>query len=352
MAGPGIRAFHFAEELGREADVTLVARFRDFEARNGWKAVDWDAAEARDALRDADVLVAQPRREILKLRHRRAIYDLFDPVVLELDELLRAAPSYRLRLQRSIEWSRLALAIERGWRLIAATPQQRDFYLGVHASRGSAMERWGERWLEVPFGADRAGSLHPPAVTPAHPMVLWGGGTWEWLDAELAVAAVERLDAVGVDVRLLFLGSAHPNPEVRDRVGRPVDGDERLLIRNDEWVPYAERGRWVSAARASLMLHKATAEAEAAIRTRLFDAIAFEVPVVATRGGWTAELVEREGLGVVVEPGSLVSAAAGIRLLVEDDAFHAGCVLNLERLRPRFAWSEVVRPLVEAIARR
>jgi glycosyltransferase involved in cell wall biosynthesis len=139
---------------------------------------------------------------------------------------------------------------------------------------------------------------------------------------------------------------------VEGRVGAVPVGDAPFILRNDEWVPYRDRGRWLSGARLSIMLHGVTAESELSIRTRMFDAMAFGIPVVATRGGWAADLVEAEGLGLVVEPESLDSVAAAVRRLVEDDAFHAACVENLERIRPRYAWSEVVKPLVSTIRER
>ena len=351
MVGPGIRAFHFATELARHFDVVLVAQLQGLEAQ-GFETAAWGSAAARAAMRSSDVLIGQPRREVLSARHPRAIYDLFDPTVLELEELVRRDPTFRLRVHRQLEWGRLAVALRTGWRCIAATPRQRDFYLGVHASRTGDIQRWPDRWLEIPFGAESEPSSGEPAIPAGAPVAAWGGGTWEWLDPQLAVHAVEKLNAEGVAVRLLFLGTGHPNSLVDGKVGLPIKGDESFILRNDEWVPYRERGRWLSGCRLSIMLHGVTAESDLSIRTRLFDAIAFGIPVVATRGGWAADLVEAERLGVVVEPESLESVAAAIRRLVEDDAFHAACVKNLEGLRARFAWSEVVRPLVRAIGDR
>ena len=98
-----------------------------------------------------------------------------------------------------------------------------------------------------------------------------------------------------------------------------------------------------------MMLHRRTVEAEYSIRTRLFDAIGAGLPVVATAGGFAAELVEREGLGVVVAPSDLDSVVEGTRRLLRDDAFHSASVQNMERVRPEFDWAAVTRPLVDAI---
>ncbi|HUP65985.1 MAG TPA: glycosyltransferase [Thermoanaerobaculia bacterium] len=348
MAGPGIRAWHFARELARHHDLALVARFREA-ADDSFAHIEWGTSEARRAMKDAAVLIAQPTREALSLNHARAIYDLFDPIVLELDELVRRRKSVRLRVKRSIEWGRLGLALTRGWRLIHATPRQRDFYLGVHASRNGLLEGWDSRWIEIPFGIDAVTERVETAILPGPPVIVWGGGLWDWLDPDLAIASIERANAEGTPARLLFLGARHPNEEVEREVGIPPGASMPLVIRNGQWIPFHERQRWLEGCRASIMLHHETPEAEMAIRTRLFDSMAFGLPAIASRGGWAATLVEEEGLGIVVETESVESVTAAIRKLVEDDAFHASCVMNLERVRLRFAWRSVVQPLLAAI---
>ena len=71
MAGPGIRAFHFATELARHFDVVLVAQLQELEPQ-GFETAAWGSAAARAAMRSSDVLIGQPRREVLSARHPRA----------------------------------------------------------------------------------------------------------------------------------------------------------------------------------------------------------------------------------------------------------------------------------------
>src|SRR5712692_5555274 len=95
MAGPGIRATYFARELAKipNVNVTLVSRG------------DPNVAQI---FRRANVLIGQPARGFFKRRRgQRIVYDLFDPLVLELRELYGAAPSLRQRIHLMAEWSRL-----------------------------------------------------------------------------------------------------------------------------------------------------------------------------------------------------------------------------------------------------
>jgi glycosyltransferase involved in cell wall biosynthesis len=99
------------------------------------------------------------------------------------------------------------------------------------------------------------------------------------------------------------------------------------------------------------MLHRPTAEAAYSVRTRLFDAIAAAVPVIATEEGFAADLVRSEGLGIVVPPGDVDAVAGAMRKLLRDDDFRTRCVNNLARIRPRYAWDVVTQPLIDAIQR-
>jgi glycosyltransferase involved in cell wall biosynthesis len=344
MAGPGIRAWHLAAELARHVPTRLIAR-SEGSAPTDVTLIEHGSAAAREALRDASVLVGQPARGFRKRRReQRIVYDLFDPTVLELRELYGAAPSLRQRVHLAAEWWRLAEAVMRADLLVCAASKQRELY--------ERLQSGDAPWIEVPFGVDlgETGACEKSKDN----IVIWGGGTWEWLDPAGAVDAVVQVNQAGVPVKLLFLGRARPNRNLIDR--RRDDRFDQLLARggpyvsaNEEWVPYRERLSWLRAGKIAIMLHRRTAEADYSIRTRLFDAIAAGIPVVASAGGFAAELVERESLGVVVPPEDTGAAAEAIRRLLTDDDLYTTAVRNLERIRPQFAWEVVTRPLVSSI---
>jgi len=331
MAGPGIRAWNLARELARHFPTALVASVEDC----GEAPFDVvHRKDARELLRRASVLIGQPARGFHRMRRgQRIVYDLFDPVLLELEVLYGPRPSPRQRAHVSAERWRIGRALREGDLLICATSAQRELYRS-------------DRMIEVPFGVD-LDEVAPPV--PRENLVLWGGGTWEWLDPRTAIDAVLRVNDDGLPCRLLFLGRRRPHGDlaalrIDALLGGPIEA-------NDAWVPYAERLSWLRRAKIAMMLHRSTAEARYSIRTRLFDAIAAATPVIATEEGFAAELVAKEGLGIVVPPSDVNAVVKAVHRLLEDDAFHAQCVSNLERIRPRFAWPEVVRPLIETVSR-
>jgi glycosyltransferase involved in cell wall biosynthesis len=358
MAGPGIRAFHLARELSRHAPVTLIAELAEFDPEGGFRALWRGTPEANEALRGARVVVGQPTRELLRLTRRpgKLVFDLFDPVVLELPEIYAGRGGLRGRAHQWIEWQRLQRAMKEGDLLVCATPQQFSFYAGVHLSLGGDSNGWREKWLTIPFGIEDRDPADDGAAENLgdEAVVVWGGGSWPWLDPETALGAVEQLRASGTRVKFLVLGGRRPNEGVAEAAtsawAQRGEADESgAVLWNREWIPYRERARWLRASSVAIMLHHESLEAEFAIRTRLFDAIWCAVPVVATRGGFAAELVEHEGLGVAVAPGDTAEVAAAIKRILCDDVFRAACVENLGRVSGRFSWQRVTAPLVERI---
>jgi len=357
MAGPGIRAWHFAGELAKHFPTTLVARMEGAQtgvsvphiqgdvAQTLLSVHRWGSRDAREAMLDAAVLIGQPARGFHRLKaDQRIIYDLFDPVLLELREMYGRRPSLRQRLHFVAEEIRLQRAIDTGDLLICATPNQRELYRS-------------DRIIEVPFGAEQEEfGQQPTANGQCEDLIVWGGGTWEWLDPKTAVDAVVSLNKRGVSCRLLFLGRSRPNRALIDR-RRESRFDQLLaagapyVTANAEWVPYRQRLSWLTRSKIAMMLHRSTAEARYSIRTRLFDAIAAATPVIATEEGFAAELVAQHGLGLVVPPSDAGAVAEAIERLLRDDVFHAVCVSNLERVRPQFAWPVVVQPLIETLNR-
>jgi glycosyltransferase involved in cell wall biosynthesis len=342
MAGPGIRAWHLAGELAKHFTVTLVCkREGDLPAAASFGVAARGGAEATARIREADVLIGQPARGFRRQRRgQRVVYDLFDPVLLELHEMYGRHPSMRQRIHIEAERWRVRRAVATGDLLVVATKKQRELYGGAQGPI-----------IEVPFGVEDFGAAAPQ---DRENIVLWGGGTWEWLDPATAVEAIIDVNRRGIDCRLLFLGRSRPNQHTvdrrrEDRLDEWIAAGGAFVEANDSWMPYNSRLSWLRRSKVAIMLHRPTAEAAYSIRTRLFDAIAAAVPVITTEEGFAAELVAAEELGIVVPPSNAPAVADAIAKLMTDDDFHARCVSNLIRIQPRFGWAAVTKPLIEAV---
>lgn len=375
MAGPGIRAWEFARLLAREHQVTLAAPppvaaagaegFRIVEAVRSVIDRESEHCEALVVQGSALDLFPSLRRSEVPL-----VVDLYDPYVLENLEV-HAGQAMPARL--SIHDQDLAVLRQQvtvGDFFMCASERQRHLWLGVLMAMNRlnpltyADDPTLERLLAVvPFGLpDHLLVAGPPAmrgvlpgVTSADVIVLWGGGIWNWFDPLTLIEAVGRLRSDHPELKLVFMGTSHPNVSVPKpgMVTRAAELSDRLGLTGSGvffqggWVPYERRQSFLAEASIGASLHLQHLETVFAFRTRVLDYLWAGLPMLLTSGDSMAELAEREGFAVVTEPQSVDQVVAGLRRLLEDPAFAARCGESARRVATRFRWSEAARPLLE-----
>jgi hypothetical protein len=86
-------------------------------------------------------------------------------------------------------------------------------------------------------------------------------------------------------------------------------------------------------------------------RTRILDYLWAGLPMVVTEGDVFAELITREGLGLVVAEKDPEALAAALDRILFDDEFIAECRANVARVREDFYWDRVLEPLVSFVSR-
>lgn len=378
MAGPGIRYHRLSMELARRFAVTLVAPGDGIAGAPYAFRTPASVGSAGDL--DADVVVAPslPLGLARGLRGRavRVVYDLYAPALVEAAAHLAGEPD--AHRQRSVRYDEVVattrVALLLGDAFICASERQRDHWLGALAGLGrvtpavyAADPALRSLVAVVPLGLDvapRTSTAHVakgvlPGIRPSDRLLLWGGGVWNWFDPLTVIRAVGRLAQRRDDVKLLFLGMAHPSAAVgaMSMANRAVVLADELGLQgstvffNRAWVPYAEREAWFAEADLGVSAHLDSVEARLAFRTRLLDHIAAETPLVVTRGDVIAELVEARSMGRVVDPGDIDGWVASLEELLDDDGAYAAARSAVTAARDELSWSRAAAPLAELIER-
>jgi glycosyltransferase involved in cell wall biosynthesis len=382
MAGPAIRAFELAGALGAENEVSVAApglASADVEGRLTAIDAGFEDYEALDAaIRSAEIVVAQalPTRLLARLPQSgtRLVADLYNPTVFEVLEAGRdKAPRARGRQQRSVTRSAGAM-LAAASRVMCASGSQRDLWLGMLAAldripleaydRDPSMRSFID---VVPFGVPGEPPPAPdsdpiremfPEIAPDDTVLLWGGGVWNWLDAQTAIDAVLEVDARRngrPPIHLVFMGVGRPGDSELDAMQatgamlehlRATGQEGRRIHVNRGGVPYRDRGDWLAGADAALSAHHDHLESRFAYRTRMLDAIWAGLPTVATRGDELAASVEREEIGTVAEPGDSESLADAIERLVDDPGALEAARGNTSALADRLRWQRCAEPLL------
>jgi glycosyltransferase involved in cell wall biosynthesis len=375
LGGAAIRAYELGRALTDVADVTLAAPGT---APPGAAVAHLpfapdDPRELREPIRDADVIVTRPTGPLvahwLRASGARIVYDLCDPLPLDILEAQAGAPR-----ERQLMWNTLALdhfleALHTGHHFICAGRHQRDLYLGaLLASRliSPAAYRVDPSFRSfidcVPFGVP---SERPRRIAGAGPraqlpglgddarILLWSGGIWNWLDPVTAVAATLAAAKRDPRVRLVFMyadgiedgGEERREASAAYALAERLGALNRLVFFNRTAIPYGERASWLLDADVMLSTNREHLEAGFAFRTRLLDCFWAGVPAVCTGGDELSELLERCNGGVAVPYGDADAVADGILAVLAQDA-------GAYRERLRAAATELVWPAVVAPLRR
>ena len=330
---------------------------------------------------DADVVIVQgftlTRFPFLKRLPAQIVVDLYCPFTIEHLEMrtsgMLAGAAGAMSMLDILAEAGPVLASQNeqlavGDFFVCASQRQRDFWIGAlqTAGRINARTYAADPTLRslidvVPFGLPDDPPPAPtravmkgvlPGIGPHDRVVLWAGSILDWQDPQGLVRAIAHLARDRHDIKLVFMGARHPNPDVPPMraVQESIDLARELGVLDshvvfNSWVPYVERHEWLLEADVGVSTHRDHFETRLSFRTRMLDYIWTGLPIVCTRGDVFAELVETRGLGLTVPPEDVPALASALARLVDEPALREQCRDRLRALADEMRWQRVLQPL-------
>jgi len=373
MAGPAIRAWNIADALADEHDVRLAST-RRAEASSARFAVCEGSDRMLPGLAEGmDVIVTQgftlKFRPWLARTGAKMLVDLYDPIHLEtLEGESEAGPvEHARRLDGALDALRVQLSV--GDFFVCASERQRDLWLGHLSALGRVnlktyqQDNTLRKLIDVaPFGIDPIGPPTGPAIKGVidgigvdDTVLLWAGGVYNWFDPVTLVQAVGDLAPTHPRLKLLFMGTKHPSlDDLSTRMLRSaiaVATERNLLGRTvffrEGWVPFDQRGTFLTDADVGVSTHFLHAETAFSFRTRMLDYLWAGLPIVCTEGDAFASLVADEGLGRVVPAVDRAALRDAIAGLVDDPEAMAGARRRVAEVAPTYYWKTALAPIVD-----
>ncbi len=373
MAGPAIRVWHMARILSREHEVRLVSKAEVRISHPDFRVEHFDDDSLHEMVGWADLIVFQgfllDEHPWVKTTDRIIVADLYDPFQLEQLEQFRDLPLEQRSDAIGHSVRVLNEQIRRADFFLCASEKQRDFWLG----QLSALQRINPYVYEadeslrsllavVPFGVEdepprRTGpGLRGvvPGIGKDDKVVIWGGGIYNWFDPLTLIRAIDRVRATVPDVRLVFMGTRHPNPDVPQmrvavearQLAEQLGLTDEHVFFNEGWVPYDERQNHLLDADVGVSTHYEHVETAFSFRTRILDYLWCGLPVLSTEGDTLADTITERGLGLTVPPEDVDALVAALERLLTDEGFAAACSKASRELADELHWSSVLEPLV------
>lgn len=398
LSGPGVRALEMARTLAKQHEVTLVTPFQPDIAvdRCTLATYSFDRPKSLRTLAErAGVVIVQgftlSQFPFLAALHVPIVVDLYCPFTIEHLEMVTSRRGIADALAASVPVKGKAaklnvgaieadaagvLAVQNtqlalGDFFICASERQRDFWIGALHTLGRINPRTYAKDPTlrslidvVPFGLPDQPPDPPdqpparvlkgvrPGIRASDYLLLWAGSILDWQDPQTLVRAVASIAARRADIKLFFMGTNHPNPQIPPMravqeaiaLARDLGVLDTHVFFND-WVPYADRWRYLIEADLGLSTHRDHLETRLSFRTRMLDYMWTGLPIVCTDGDVFASLVADRGLGLVVRSGDAEGLASAIERLIDDKNERACCRRRLLELAEEFRWHRVVAPL-------
>lgn len=379
MAGPGIRYWELTRTLGRSFDVTLAippfVATPSLSFDEEWLHVCHTKQELRALVTSCDVIITLG---IVFLLYpfviesgKPLIVDLYDPFLLE--DLQRKIHQDWLERLASYEnyLHALRIQMQEGDFFICAGEKQRDYWLGMLSAMGRVNPYTYQddpslrRLIDVvPFGLPPEPPQHTRAVLKGifhsigldDKVILWGGGIWDWFDAQTLIKAMPRILARREDVKLFFMGVKRSNQQHTQTavvnqaisLSQEMGLYEKHIFFND-WVPYKDRQNYLLESDVGVSLHLDHIETRFAFRTRLLDYLWAGLPIVSTSGDVIGENLASYGLANLVAPGDVEGVAQAI-LHILDKEYGLKYRDHTHKMAEHYHWDVVVKPLEDFCA--
>lgn len=379
MAGPGIRYWEFARVLSRHFQVELLLPplLQQSEApRPPFPAavrLCTDRQMLRHHAKSADVIITRgvilTAYPFLTQLDKPIVLDMYSPILLEGLQQMAAASTLERQTSFTRTLQMLRSQLQLADFLLCASEKQRDYWLGMLSTLGRINPHTHEqdhtlrRLIDVvPFGLPAAPpqATAPalkgivPGIGPEDKVILWGGGIWNWLDAETLIVAMARLQTLRPDVKLFFMGTRRPNSAIvsDDAVARAMTlsseyGLTGTAVFFNDWVPYDQRHNYLLEADVGVSLHLDHVETRFSFRTRLLDYIWAGLPTVATGGDVIGEMMAAHGVARVVSPQNVDELVDALLSILDQSDFRRAVMPQFRTLATQFTWERVAQPLVD-----
>ncbi|MBI4505997.1 MAG: glycosyltransferase family 1 protein [Chloroflexi bacterium] len=371
-AGLGIRCRELAGALAATARVTLLAPppFDDPLPGVALAPLEADSLAAHAGHADVVLLGGETlwRHPFLAELDAALVVDLLYATHL-FENLAQGADEPALAHGRHV----VAHLLRCGDLFLCGNERQRHLWLGMLAAFGRlnaatlAGDPSAARLLAVvPFGLPaepprwRRPALRGvlPGLGPQDVIALWAGGLWDWLDPLTPIRAVAALVRDEPRLRLVFLGTSHPNPRLPAmamprracRLAEELGLLGQHVFFNEGWVPYERRADYLLEANLGVSAHPAHLETQFALRTRLLDYVWAALPMALSAGDELGDALAADGLAHAAPPGDVAAFADALRAALRDAWPAATRQAAFALWQRRLTWERVAAPLAAFVA--
>jgi len=114
-----------------------------------------------------------------------------------------------------------------------------------------------------------------------------------------------------------------------------------------DWVPYDKRIDYLSDSNIGVVSSPNIPEANLFFKTRIYDYIWSELPIILNDCEAFAPIIKEKGLGLVVKTGDIVDWSKKINILATNKTLVKEIKANIKKYKREIPWQKTLQPITE-----
>ncbi|MEA3449592.1 MAG: glycosyltransferase [Patescibacteria group bacterium] len=187
-------------------------------------------------------------------------------------------------------------------------------------------------------------------------LLIWNGGVWNWNDGETLIKTMKliREKYNKKNIKLILQGFKHPdeNQKLSQEAQRTLDLIEKYELEDKNifiahWLAFKERENYLTECDAGIVTAPNIPEANFFLKTRIYDYLWADLPVVLGDNEAFAPFINQMKLGLVAKCGTPQDFTKKIIALEKSSAMRAGIKNNIKTIKKNLNWNKTLEKVKE-----
>ena len=211
----------------------------------------------------------------------------------------------------------------------------------------------------APFGILSSAAKHKqdiyrgviPGINQDDFILLWNGGVWNRTDSPGMAEIMKHIWPKSKKIKLVLQGFYNPHQIYSREAKQMMDKVKKygLLHKNvfipEQWIEFSERGNYLTEANVGITLSPNIPDANYFIKTRFYDYLWAELPIILNEYESFAREVEKYKLGLVLT-GDYDKQAEEIVKFVRNKKLQAEIKGNIRKYKQGKGWEDQLAPVI------
>jgi glycosyltransferase involved in cell wall biosynthesis len=185
-------------------------------------------------------------------------------------------------------------------------------------------------------------------------LLIWNGGVWNWNDGKTLVETMKiiRDKYKKKNIKLILQGFKHPaeNQKLSHEAKKTLKLIKKYKLENKNifvtpWLPFKERENYLTECDAGIVTAPNIPEANLFLKTRIYDYLWAQLPVILGDNEAFASFIAQMKLGLVAKCASVEDFAEKIIELESNKNLQASIIGNIKQVKKELSWKKTLKNL-------